>query len=412
MTQIRASQIKASPIRVSPIRASQIRATQIKATRIRETKISSNHCELRGAIFCCWHWIQNFAPSTFHSRPFYSSFRWWDHFMTKRNTVSECQKGRVVKTTYQQFPLDGRPCQNARWVVLTPCENSPFMSECIVALYRNGTLSALDGYIVTLEFAHPVQHYHFDPERSTLDTYIRSQLNCGILTPNGTFTTRRCAHTERGTFSPWTVWFLPADALTVQQTETVCVKVDGMVFIYHRWMNHLWMSTNVSVLLMNEWQKWQKATKFNATNNSRLLRAKAGVDPVCILAPPRTFPNCTVHPGCQTWHKRRLGCPAPPPSDDVWSGYHAVAAWCASHEALQDWHPQEGQQDMLLRPCGELWGHLPLPGSCLFDAQLPRLRGCRGWACNLNFNVKLPWICSCLLSRKYWEWSRVSRIIH
>ena len=116
--------------------------------------------------------------------------------------MSECQKGRVVKTTYQHFPLNGRPCQNARWVVLTLCENSPFVSECIVALYRNGTLSALDGYIVTLEFAHPVQHYHFDPERSTLDTYIRSQLNCGILTPNGTFTTRRCAHTERGTFSP------------------------------------------------------------------------------------------------------------------------------------------------------------------------------------------------------------------
>ena len=110
--------------------------------------------------------------------------------------VSECQKGRVVKTTYQHFPLDSRPCQNARWVVLTPCENSPFVSECIVALYRNGTLSALDGYIVTLEFAHPVQHYHFDPERSTLDTYIRSQLNCGILTPNGTFTTHRCAHTQ------------------------------------------------------------------------------------------------------------------------------------------------------------------------------------------------------------------------
>ncbi len=117
-------------------------------------------------------------------------------------TVLECQKGRVVKTTYQHFALDGRPCQNARWVVLTPCENSPFVSECIVALRRNGTLSALDGYIVTREFAHPVQHYHFDPERSTLDMYIHSQLNCGILTPNSTFTTRRCTHTQRGTFSP------------------------------------------------------------------------------------------------------------------------------------------------------------------------------------------------------------------
>ncbi len=67
--------------------------------------------------------------------------------------LSECQKGRVVKTTYQHFPLDGHPCQNARWVVLTPCENSLFVSECIIALYRNGTLSALDGYIVTLEIA-------------------------------------------------------------------------------------------------------------------------------------------------------------------------------------------------------------------------------------------------------------------
>ncbi len=41
------------------------------------------------------------------------------------HTLSECQKGRVVKTTYEHFPLDGRPCQNARWVVLTPCQNSP-----------------------------------------------------------------------------------------------------------------------------------------------------------------------------------------------------------------------------------------------------------------------------------------------
>ncbi len=32
---------------------------------------------------------------------------------------------RVVKTTYQHFPLDGRPCQNARWVVLTLCQKSP-----------------------------------------------------------------------------------------------------------------------------------------------------------------------------------------------------------------------------------------------------------------------------------------------
>ncbi len=39
--------------------------------------------------------------------------------------LSECQKGRVVKTTYQHFPLDGHPCQNALWVLLTPCQNSP-----------------------------------------------------------------------------------------------------------------------------------------------------------------------------------------------------------------------------------------------------------------------------------------------
>ncbi len=90
-------------------------------------------------------------------------------------TLSECQKGRVVKTTYQHFPLDGRPCQNARWVVLTPCENSPFVSECIVALYRNSTLSALDGYIMTLEIAAYAQHWHSDPEWSTLDTDIRSK---------------------------------------------------------------------------------------------------------------------------------------------------------------------------------------------------------------------------------------------
>ncbi len=117
-------------------------------------------------------------------------------------TLSECQKGRVVKTTYQQFPLDSRPCQNARWVVLTPCEKSPFVSQCIVALHRNGTLSALDGYIVTWEFAHPVQHYHFDPERSPLDTYIRSKLNCGILALNGTFSTSGCTDMRTGTFSP------------------------------------------------------------------------------------------------------------------------------------------------------------------------------------------------------------------
>ncbi len=40
-------------------------------------------------------------------------------------TLSECQKGRVVKNTYQHFPLDGRPCQNALWVLRTPCQNSP-----------------------------------------------------------------------------------------------------------------------------------------------------------------------------------------------------------------------------------------------------------------------------------------------
>ncbi len=159
-------------------------------------------------------------------------YAWW-RLVKACHTLSECQKGRVVKTTYQHFALDGRPCQNARWVVLTPCENSPFMSECIVALHRNGTLSALDGYIVTREFTHPVQHYHFDPEQSTLDTYICSQLNCGILTPNSTFTTRRCTHTQRGMFSPWMVWFLPADVLT----EMVCVKVEWCLFIYHRWMN-------------------------------------------------------------------------------------------------------------------------------------------------------------------------------
>ncbi len=89
-------------------------------------------------------------------------------------TLSECQKGRVVKTTYQHFPLNGHPCQNARWVVLTPCENSPFVSECIIALYRNGTLSALDGYIVKLEIAAYAQHWHCDPEWCTLDTDIRS----------------------------------------------------------------------------------------------------------------------------------------------------------------------------------------------------------------------------------------------
>ncbi len=118
----------------------------------------------------------------------------------KQLPLSECQKGRVVKTTYQHFPLDGRPCQNARWVVLTPCENSLFMSECIVALYRNGTLSALDGYIVTLEITAYAQHWHSDPERSTLDTDICSKWSCGILTLNGTFSTRACGDLQTGMF--------------------------------------------------------------------------------------------------------------------------------------------------------------------------------------------------------------------
>ncbi len=114
--------------------------------------------------------------------------------------LSECQKGRVVKTTYQHFPLDGRPCQNAQWVVLTPCENSPFVSQCIITLYRNGTLSALDGYIVTLEIAPYAQHWHSDPERSTLDTDSHSKRSCGILTLNGTFSTHGCGDMETGTF--------------------------------------------------------------------------------------------------------------------------------------------------------------------------------------------------------------------
>ncbi len=117
-------------------------------------------------------------------------------------TLSECQKGRVVKTTYQHFPLNDRPCQNTRWVLLTLCENSPFVSECIVALYRNGTLSALDGYIVTLEITAYAQHWHSDPERSAFDTDIYSKLNCGILTLNGTFSTRGCVDMQTGTFSP------------------------------------------------------------------------------------------------------------------------------------------------------------------------------------------------------------------
>ncbi len=95
------------------------------------------------------------------------------------------------------------------------------MSECIIALYRNGILSALDGDILTLEIAPSVQHYHFDPERSALDTDSHSKLNCGILTLNDTFTERRCAQTQTLTFCPGTDCFSRTDALIVQITDTI-----------------------------------------------------------------------------------------------------------------------------------------------------------------------------------------------
>ncbi len=50
-------------------------------------------------------------------------------------------------------------------------------------------------YIAILEIAPCAQHYHFVPERSALDTDIRSKLNYGIFTLNGTFSTHRCAQT-------------------------------------------------------------------------------------------------------------------------------------------------------------------------------------------------------------------------
>ncbi len=95
------------------------------------------------------------------------------------------------------------------------------MSKCIVVLYRNGTLSALDGDILTLEITPLVQHYHFDPERSALDTDSHSKLNCGILTLNDTFTECRCAQTQTLTFCPKTDCFPHTDALIVQITDTI-----------------------------------------------------------------------------------------------------------------------------------------------------------------------------------------------
>ncbi len=98
------------------------------------------------------------------------------------------------------------------------------MSECIIELYRNGTLSALDGDILTLEIAHPVQHYHFDPERSALDTDSRSKLNYGILTLNDTFTECRCAQIRTLTFCPGMDCFSRTDAFLVQITDTIVYK--------------------------------------------------------------------------------------------------------------------------------------------------------------------------------------------
>ncbi len=78
----------------------------------------------------------------------------------------------------------------------------PFVSEPIVLNLTNGALTTLDGSIVILEITPCAQHCHFDPERSPLDTDIRSKLNCGILTLNGTFSTSGCADMQTGTFSP------------------------------------------------------------------------------------------------------------------------------------------------------------------------------------------------------------------
>ncbi len=69
------------------------------------------------------------------------------------------------------------------------------MSECIVVLYMNSALSALDGYIVTLEIAAYAQHWHFDTEWCHSDTEVRSKPNTYIVTLDGAFTKRRCAET-------------------------------------------------------------------------------------------------------------------------------------------------------------------------------------------------------------------------
>ncbi len=78
----------------------------------------------------------------------------------------------------------------------------PFVSEPIIPYFSNGALLTLDGSIVILEIAPCAQHYHFDAERSALDTDICSKLNCGILTLNGTFSTHGCADMQTSTFSP------------------------------------------------------------------------------------------------------------------------------------------------------------------------------------------------------------------
>ncbi len=71
----------------------------------------------------------------------------------------------------------------------------PFVSECIIALYSNSALPALDGYIVTLEIDAYAQHYHCDTEQCHSDTDVRSKPNTGLLTLDGAFTKRRCAQT-------------------------------------------------------------------------------------------------------------------------------------------------------------------------------------------------------------------------
>ncbi len=93
------------------------------------------------------------------------------------------------------------------------------MSEYIIALYSNGALPALDGYIVTLEIAAYAQYCHSETERCYCGTDICSELNCDVFTQercicnpqmrsdmnrylftlNGEVFTFRCAHSIKPT---------------------------------------------------------------------------------------------------------------------------------------------------------------------------------------------------------------------